>query len=212
MKRTVALSFLLLLLGLSTGIKLAHPDDPPEDPEDSPSIRQIGPRYINRVFDAGHDWLQFDPTPAEGGSGQQRAVSADNVSQLRVEWRTRLAESIDGSPAYLSDAETDSGRFDLLFVNTTAGHLVAFEAHRGGITWSFDPPPGPRWTTSSPAVDPNREFVYTYGLDGYVHKVRVYDGSEVFGGGWPELITRKPAVEKCSSARTIAKAEHGRTD
>lgn len=212
MKRTAALSLLFLLLVVTTGIKLSHPDDPPDDETDQPNeILQTAPRYINRAFDAGHDWLQFDSVATEGTAGQTTAVSSENVSQLRVEWRVRLAEAIDGSPAYLSDAETDSGRADLLFVNTTTGRLVAFEAHRGRIVWIFDPPPGPRWTTSSPAVDPNREFVYTYGLDGHVHKVRVYDGSEVLGGGWPELVTLKGSVEKGSSALTIATARNGRT-
>jgi outer membrane protein assembly factor BamB len=211
MKRTAALSLLLLLLVLSTGIRLLHPE-PPDIPADDPnSLFRNTPRYINRVFDGGHDWMQFDQAPTEGAGGQQQAVTAANVADLRVEWRVQLNEAVDGSPAYLSDADTDIGRCDLLFVNTTAGDLVAFDAHLGRTLWIFDAPPGPRWTTSSPAVDPNRQFVYTYGLDGYVHKVHVFDGSEVHGDGWPELITLKGSVEKGSSALTIATARNGRS-
>lgn len=212
MKRIAALAFLFLLLMAGTGIKFV-PSDPADDPTDDDPIqaRAAGPRYINRAFDAGHDWLQFESVATEGRSDQQHALSAANVAQLRIEWRFKLPEAIDGSPAYLADAETESGHFDLLFVNTTAGRLTAFDAHLGRTIWTFDPPPGPRWTTSSPAVDPNREFVYTYGLDGYVHKLRVYDGSEVLGDGWPELVTRKGSVEKGSSALTIATAKNGRS-
>jgi outer membrane protein assembly factor BamB len=212
MKRTAALAFLLPFLLLSTGIRLVHPAGPPDEPVDAPDgILVTAPRYLNRVFDGGHDWLQFEQAASEGAAGQQQAVTAENVSELRVEWRMHLPGAVDGSPAYLSDAETDAGRTDLLFVNTTAGDLVAFEAHVGRIIWMFDPPAGPRWTTSSPAVDPNRQFVYTYGLDGYVHKIRIFDGSEVRGDGWPELVTLKGSVEKGSSALTIITAKNGRT-
>src|SRR5262249_5300431 len=65
------------------------------------------------------------------------------------------------------------------------------------------------YTTSSPAIDPNRQYVYSYGLDGYAHKYRVGDGLEVIGGGWPQVVTRKPGVEKVSSALSIATAKDG---
>jgi hypothetical protein len=37
-----------------------------------------------------------------------------------------------------------------------------------------------------------------------VHKYQVADGTEVTSGGWPELTTLKPQVEKGSSALSIA--------
>lgn len=64
----------------------------------------------------------------------------------------------------------------------------------------------PCYTTSSPAVDPNRRYVYSYGLDGAVHKYRVGDGREMRGQGWPERTTLRPGVEKGSSALAIAVA------
>jgi len=65
------------------------------------------------------------------------------------------------------------------------------------------------YTTSSPVIDPNRRYVYTYGLDGYVHQHRVTDGMETVGNGWPELVTTKPSHEKGSSALSIATANNG---
>jgi hypothetical protein len=67
----------------------------------------------------------------------------------------------------------------------------------------------PCYTTSSPSIDPNRQYVYSYGLDGYVHKYQVGDGTEVMIGGWPELATLKGLNEKGSSALSIATASSG---
>ncbi|HKE46630.1 MAG TPA: hypothetical protein VKB52_01080, partial [Rhodanobacteraceae bacterium] len=59
-------------------------------------------------------------------------------------------------------------------------------------------------TTSSPAIDPSRNFVYAYGLDGFVHKYNVGNGGEVSSGGWPKLVTLKTDVEKVAGSLTIA--------
>jgi hypothetical protein len=52
-------------------------------------------------------------------------------------------------------------------------------------------------------------FVYSYGLDGYVHKYAVGDGTEIKAGGWPEITTLKGYDEKGSSALSIATAANG---
>jgi hypothetical protein len=67
----------------------------------------------------------------------------------------------------------------------------------------------PCFTESSPAIDPNRLYVYAYGVDGFVHKYQVGDGTEIVGGGWPERVTFKPSVEKESANLTIATPKSG---
>jgi hypothetical protein len=62
------------------------------------------------------------------------------------------------------------------------------------------------YATSSPAIDPRRQFVYSYGLDGKVHKYAVGSGNEVLTGGWPETTTLKGFDEKGSAALSIATA------
>jgi hypothetical protein len=62
---------------------------------------------------------------------------------------------------------------------------------------------------SSPAIDPSLAFVYSAGLDGFIHKYAVGTGAEITGGGWPELSTRKIAVEKDGTAITIGTAADG---
>ncbi len=150
------------------------------------------------------EWLQFAKSDTP-----EAAPTRDSVGALQKLWRAQIPEGADGSPAYLRRVPTGYGVRELLIVTTTRGRTVALDARRGDILWQIPPPPGPQWTTSSPAVDPDRRFVYTYALDGYVHKYAVTDGTEVQGGGWPQLITRKPNVEKGSSALTIAVTRDG---
>ena len=105
-----------------------------------------------------------------------------------------------------------------MFVTGRNGDIVALDALGGTQLWVRHNPAGSCkinngsqtcYTTSSPAIDPNRQFVYSYGLDGYVHKYGVGDGTEVKGGGWPELTSRKPYDEKGSSALSVATARNG---
>src|ERR1700674_2906741 len=156
------------------------------------------------------DWLQFDFDARHSGVNPfEGQITAANVANLGVIFNVSLPAVADGAPAYLSGVSTASGLRDLLFVTTKDGRLVAVDALTGVTVWSRQPATGPGITTSSPAIDPNRQFVYSYGLDGRVHKYRVGDGSEVSDGGWPEVATLKPSVEKGSSALKIATVGDG---
>jgi outer membrane protein assembly factor BamB len=150
------------------------------------------------------EWLQFTVSDTP-----EAAPTRDSVRWLQKLWRAQIPEGADGSPAYLRRVRTGFGVRDIIIVTTTRGRTVALDARRGQILWQIAPPPGPQWTTSSPAIDPDRKFVYAYALDGFVHKYAVTDGTEVTGGGFPELITLKPDVEKGSSALTIAITRDG---
>ena len=114
-----------------------------------------------------------------------------------------LPGTADGAPVFLEGVTTVGGVRDLLFVTTTAGHIVAIDAGSGATVWSHQYS-GAGYTTSSPAIDPNRQYVYSYGLDGYVHKYQVGDGTEIKIAGWPQLATLKGGVEKGSSALSFA--------
>jgi len=170
---------------------------------------------------AAYDWLQF------GGNAQhdsanyvESIITPANVSQLKMQFHVKLPDVADGAPSYLSQSMVNSVGHDVLFLTTRDGHLLAVDAHTGQMLWSKHYGPGncitnnagdgiPCYTTSSPAIDPNRQFVYSYGLDGNVHKVKVADGQEVLGDGWPELSTLKGFDEKESSALSIATAKNG---
>ena len=157
------------------------------------------------------DWLQWGYDAAHSSNNPAEShITAANVSSLGILFKITLPAVADGAPAYLSAVPTVSGLKDLLFLTTKAGALMAIDAHTGSVAWS-QPHPGVGFTTSSPAVDPDRQFVYSYGLDGFVHKHTVADGAEVTTGGWPQLASLKPSIEKGSSALAIATARNGET-
>jgi outer membrane protein assembly factor BamB len=154
-----------------------------------------------------HNWAQFSDTAAASTS----SLTADGIGKLRGIWSVSVPESVDGSPLYVRSVTTTAGITDVVIVATQSGRVIAYDAGDGNVIWSVPAPVGPRWTTSSPALDPNGQFLYAYGLDGYVHKRTVATGEEVRGGGWPVRITKKPAVEKGSSAVSVATAASGKS-
>jgi VCBS repeat protein/FG-GAP repeat protein/putative pyrroloquinoline-quinone-binding quinoprotein len=162
----------------------------------------------------GYDWLQFGGDDAHGSANTlEHTLDAGNVATLARKYTATLPAVADGAPVGLRGVQLPSGPVDILFVTTTRGDIVAIDAASGAQIWSKPHGPGtckinktggPCYTTSSPALDPNRQFVYTYGLDGFVHKHGVVDGTEVTTGGWPQLSTLKPFHEKGSSALGFA--------
>src|SRR5512135_3484038 len=158
------------------------------------------------------DWPQFDFDAAHSGvSLQETTINRGNVATLHVLYSVALPSVADGAPAFLSGVATPQGVKDLLFLNTKDGRILALDAADGSTVWARQPAAGPRYTTSSPAVDPARLYVYAYGLDGKAHKYQVSDGVEVTSGGWPEVATLKPDVEKGSSALSVATTAAGRS-
>jgi len=169
-----------------------------------------------------YDWLQFNGNATHSGNNLfETSLAASNVAQLQILFQVPLPGVADGAPVYLSAVSTPSGARDLIFATTRQGHIVALDAHTGMLAWSKQYDAAgclinknltrneTCYTTSSPAIDPDRKFIYSYGLDGYVHKYAVGDGAEVKTAGWPELTTLKPYDEKGSSALGIATAADG---
>jgi len=106
---------------------------------------------------------------------------------------------------YLSNVSTPSGTKNLLFALAKNGRVMAIDAATGTEVW-HKTTSGTQPTTASPAIDPNRQYVYSYGIDGKAHKYQVGDGTEITTGGWPQTITLKNNVEKGASGLTIANA------
>jgi hypothetical protein len=165
--------------------------------------------------------LQFNGDPSHSGWNKlETKLSPSNVAKVSKMFKIQLPAYMDGTPVYIENVSTTKATLDLLLLTTTAGHIVALDAHSGATVWISQHGPGkcfvmndddngPCFTTSSPAVDPNLLYVYTYGLDGYIHKYTIADGSEVVGGGWPQITTTKPYYEKQSSALSTATAKNG---
>jgi hypothetical protein len=165
------------------------------------------------------DWPTFGGgVQYQGNDANETTLAAANASGLHRLFQVALPAVADGVPILLGGVATPNGTKDLAFVTTRVGQIVALDAHDGAIVWQRENGPGDChingggsvcYTTSSPAIDPNGRFVYSYGLDGFVHKYAVGDGAEATDGGWPELTTRKGYDEKGSSALNIATARDG---
>jgi outer membrane protein assembly factor BamB len=157
------------------------------------------------------DWPQFGYDAAHSGSNpDETTISAANVAQLVRRYQAALPSGVDSAPVYASQIQTAGGVRDLVFVTTTSGaKVVALDAVDGSVVWSKGS--GSTTTQSSPAIDPSRAFVYGYGADGKVHKYAIGDGTEATDGGWPQISTLKPSVEKSAGAIAIATAQSGTT-
>jgi hypothetical protein len=161
-----------------------------------------------------YDWLQFGGDAQHSGRNTaETVITPNNVSALTQKYQVTLAATADGAPVFLEGVSTLMGTKDLLFVTTRDGRIIALDAQTGAQVWTHQYGPGtcrinltggPCYTTSSPAIDPSRQYVYSYGLDGNVHKYQVGDGTETFDGAWPQPTTLKGFDEKGSSALAIA--------
>ncbi|MEP7043812.1 MAG: PQQ-binding-like beta-propeller repeat protein [Dokdonella sp.] len=150
------------------------------------------------------DWLQWGYDPSHSGNNQdETTISPDNVAQLTRRYQVTMSANANVAPVLASGIVTSDGSKDLLFVTAQNGRLTAFDAVDGSIVWSANTA-GTSPTESAPAIDPNRQFVYSYGVDGKVHKYQIADGTEITDGGWPQIATLKPNVEKGASALAIA--------
>src|SRR4051812_23175224 len=117
---------------------------------------------------ADYDWLQFGGDPQHSGNdASEVTLSAANVASLRKRFSVALPAVAAGAPVVLTGVATASGIRDLLFVATMSGDIVALDAQTGATLWSHRLATCPFVfgntgcnTTSSPAVDPSRAFVY----------------------------------------------------
>ncbi len=159
---------------------------------------------------AATDWVQWGFDSRHSGvNSRETAIHSANVAGLHLLYRVSLPAIADGAPAFEAGVSTPLGVKDLLFLTTKTGTLLALDAATGALVWSRQPATGPNYTTSSPALDPGRQFVYSYGLDGRAHKYQSGNGTEITTGGWPQTATLKPIVEKGSSALAVATARDG---
>lgn len=154
------------------------------------------------------DWLQFGYDQAHSGFNPAE-ISYPVASQTTPAWSVTIhafgdstALRADMAPVFLSGVVTSGGTKDLLYLVTDNGTLVAVDAATGTVIWSHQPSTTitNEGMSGSAAIDPNRQFVYAYALDGKVYKYPVAGTNPVSGNGWPEVSTVKPSAEKGAAA------------
>ncbi len=148
----------------------------------------------------------FDPNHSANNTAES-TLASDNVNALGKLFATSFAGT-DGSPVYLGGVQTAKGVRNLLFVTTVNG-VAALDAATGATGWVQSTSQFEYSEGASPAVDPNRLYVYGPSSNGRIRKLRVGDGSEVTDANWPIVSSLKPALEKASSPLAIATTPAG---
>jgi hypothetical protein len=159
------------------------------------------------------DWPQFGLNPQRSDvSEAATGITSANVRRLRRVTVT-LPGTVDSSPVYLHGALVGGSAHNAIVVTTTYGKTLAIDAGSGRILWTFTPPGYDRWagstqiTTTSPLIDPDRQFVYAASPNGLIHKLSIANGSEDRQGAWPVSVTRDATHEKLAAALNIDGAD-----
>ncbi len=155
---------------------------------------------------ASFSWTTFGGNPAHLSVNlTEAAIDAASVRRLRRIWSVELSDLADERPVLAGGLlMPDKQRHDVIYVTTDNGTLVALDSATGARFWAVTPKSdNPKYTKSSPAVDVDRQLVYSYGLDGSVHRFKATTGQEMRGSGWPVTVTRMPVSEKVSSALNL---------
>jgi outer membrane protein assembly factor BamB len=157
----------------------------------------------------GGDWIRFGYDAARHGAGPTNtSLTARDVGRL-VRRHVVLDGAVDSSPIYLRNALVKGHRHDVFIATTSSGTVSAVDADSGRVLWRFVPAGHSSWvnsyqiTTSSPAGDPSRAFVYSAAPNGFIYKIRISTGAAVHAAGWPVRVTRDAAREKISSALNV---------
>ena len=161
-----------------------------DDPEASQGLTQ---NFIQNFIHGG------DPP-------QAAALSVATVGKLHKGWSATLPDLADVRPILVRNVSWPDGTArDVLYLTTDNGTVLALDGATGAKLWVVPPKNinNPKVTKSSPAADLFNGLIYSYGLDGKVHRYRLATGQEVVGNGWPELVTRMPMSEKISSSLNL---------
>jgi outer membrane protein assembly factor BamB len=151
------------------------------------------------------DWPQFGYSGQRSGSGPaSTGIDAGDLRRLR-RLTVPIPGTADSSAIYLHDVLVRGRRRDAIFLTTSYGRTLALDASSGRILWQFRPKDigayqaSYRFTTATPTADPDRRYIYATSPDGYVHKLSVADGRQV----WSTQVTYYPQREKLASPPSL---------
>ena len=198
--RVITMTSALTVSAVASAFALLNCGNTAQEGEADP----VQARAVSEAVGTKYNWLQFGGDSRHSGSNTlETKLTPQNVSGMVQLFKLTLPETIEGAPVVLTNVSTGSGVHDIAYMTTRTGVLLAIDAYTGATLWSRQPT-NAQITMSSPAIDPSLAYVYSTGLDGHLHKYTVGDGTEITTGGWPQLFTLKPTVEKGGTAITIA--------
>jgi hypothetical protein len=163
------------------------------------------PLIASGQFAQNADWPQFGWDSASSGASKAASgINSRNIGSVHAR-QVPIDGTVDASPIYLRGVTVNGSAHNVFFVTTTYGKTIALDADSASALWEYTPPQYAAWagsaqiTTSTPAADPNRQYIYAAAPDGTVQKLAVSDGHPL----WRTAITLLPQREKIASPLKI---------
>jgi outer membrane protein assembly factor BamB len=154
-------------------------------------------------------WPTFDYNTQRSGVGPaDTGITAANLHELR-RLTVHIPGVIDSAMIELSDVTIGGRRYDVLIGTTSYGDTLALNAANGHTLWHFFPAAdralqgSAQLTTTAPVADPGGQYVYVTTPDGFVHKLSVTDGQQL----WSTRMTYLPTHEKLAGSLNVADGE-----
>jgi outer membrane protein assembly factor BamB len=154
------------------------------------------------------DWPEFGynaqrsdigPSDTGIGSGSLRTI------QTRV---VHIDGVADSSAVELRGVSVGGRARDVIVVTTTYGKTIAIDPGTGARLWEYTPSDIRSYqgsfqvTTASPIADPNRQYIYAASPDGFIHKLALGSGRQM----WATRVTSDAGREKLGTALNITGA------
>ncbi len=155
------------------------------------------------------DWTTFGYSPQRYGVGpSDTGITRANLHSLR-RITVHVPGTVDSSAVELAGVPVKGATHDVAIMTTSYGRTLALNLANGKILWDFSPSSvshlegGHQITTASPVVDPDRHYVYVSSPDGFIHKLAVASGHQV----WSTRVTYDAYREKIAGGLNIADGE-----
>jgi outer membrane protein assembly factor BamB len=155
------------------------------------------------------DWPMFGFDDQSSGAGPtETGITPRDLNSLR-RITVHIPGTVDSSAVELANVPVKGANHDVAIMTTAYGHTVALNAVNGQILWDFTPGSAhrlqgsPQITTASPVVDPDRQYVYASSPDGFIHKLSVASGRQL----WSTRVSYDPTREKLAGGLKIADGE-----
>lgn len=164
---------------------------------------------VGGVGALANDWPTFDYNPERSGVGPARTgITPANVRHLQRR-TVQIPGTVDSAPIELSGVSIRGRRHDLVIATTSYGNTLAIDVANGRPLWHFFPSSARRLqgstqiTTATPVADPSGRYVYVATPDGFVHKLSVATGRQL----WSTRVSWLPTHEKLAGSLNVADGE-----
>ncbi len=151
------------------------------------------------------DWMTFDYNVQRSGAGPvDTGITAANLKDLRTR-SVEVPGTVDSAAVELHAVEVDGRVRDVAFMTTSYGITFALDVGTGQVLWQYVPSGAkaligtPQITASSPALDPDRAYVYAASPTGYVAKLSIATGRPV----WTKAVVINPVRQKLPSSLNV---------